>query len=187
MTRSALITVALSAVSVGAILTTSLPAQTGASGPDTVMTRTILKSWNEAKRNVAESAELMPEANYSYKPVDTVRTFGQILAHLAGANYVFCAAARAEKAPFGEGDFEKTATTRAAINKALADSLVYCDATFSGLTDARLAQSVTAPFSNAQETRAQVLLSQIGHVNEHYGNLVTYFRMKGLVPPSSRR
>ena len=186
MTRPMILTVALCAVGAGVLLTTSTRAQTGARGADT-LARSVHKSWNEAKRNVAESAEFMPEANYNYKPVDTVRTFGQILAHLAGANYVFCAAARSEKAPFGEGDFEKKATTRAAINRALADSHSYCDAAFSGLTDARLAESVTAPFTNGQETRLQVLLSQIGHVNEHYGNLVTYFRMKGLVPPSSRR
>ena len=186
MTRSILLSAALCAIGAGAILTIPVRAQTGARAADTVA-RSLQKSWNEAKRNIVESAELMPEANYSYKPVDTVRTFGQILAHLAGANYVFCAAARSEKAPFGEGDFEKTATTRAAINKALADSHAYCDAAFSGLTDARLIQTVTAPFTNAQDSRAQVFLSQIGHVNEHYGNLVTYFRMKGLVPPSSRR
>jgi hypothetical protein len=50
--------------------------------------------WNGAKRNITESADLMTEANYSFKPVDSVRTFGQILAHLAGANYVICAAAK---------------------------------------------------------------------------------------------
>ena len=185
MIRPVLFTAALCAIGAGAFLATSARAQTGARSADTVA-RSLQTSWNEAKRNVAESAEFMPEANYSFKPVETVRTFGQILAHLAGANYVFCAAARGEKAPFAEDTFETSATTRAAIIKALADSHVYCDAAFTG-TDARLVETVGAPFTNAKDTRAQVLLSQIGHVNEHYGNLVTYFRMKGLVPPSSRR
>jgi len=185
MTRSVLLTVALCAVGVGVALTSSPRAQTGARADS--IARSIQRSWNEAKRNVAESAEFMAEANYTYKPVDTVRSFGQILAHLAGANYVFCAAARGEKTPHAEDEYEKGATTRAAINKALTESLTYCDAAFTGMNDARLAETVTAPFTNSQESRAQVLLSQIGHVNEHYGNLVTYFRMKGLVPPSSRR
>ena len=186
MTRLLLFGFALSAASGGAFLPFTSQAQTAARG-QAAIAGSLQKSWSEARRNVAESADLMPEANYSYKPVDTVRTFGQILAHLAGANYVFCAAARGEKPPFGEGDFEKTATTRAAINKALADSHAYCDTAFNGLSDARLAETVTAPFTNAKDNRAQVLLGQIAHVNEHYGNLVTYFRMKGLVPPSSRR
>ncbi|HEX5214271.1 MAG TPA: DinB family protein [Vicinamibacterales bacterium] len=185
MTRSVLLTVALCAVGVGVAFTTSPGAQTAAQSAAPVA-RSIQRSWNEAKRNVAESAEFMPEANYGYKPVDTVRSFGQILAHLAGANYVFCAAARGEKTPHAEDEYEKSATTRIAINKALTDSLTYCDAAFTAMTDAKLAETVTAPFGGSQESRAQVLLSQIGHVNEHYGNLVTYFRMKGLVPPSSR-
>ena len=78
------------------------------------------------------SAEQMPEADYAFKPTEQVRTFGQILAHVAGANYVFCSAAKAEKSPFTEDHFEKSATTKAAIVKALSDSIAYCDAAYSG-------------------------------------------------------
>jgi uncharacterized damage-inducible protein DinB len=172
-----------------AIASSAVPAatQTVARGPETLFVRTIQRSWNEAKRNLKESADLMPEADYGYRPVESVRTFGEIIAHVAGANYVFCAAARGEKAPHGEDAFEKTTKTKAAIVKALADSLTYCDAAYSTPSDTRLRETVTAPFTESQENRAQVLLGNIGHVNEHYGNLVTYFRMKGMVPPSSRR
>jgi uncharacterized damage-inducible protein DinB len=172
-----------------AIVQSSAPvaAQTVARGPETLFVRTIQRSWNEAKRNLKESADLMPDADYGYRPVDSVRTFGAIIAHVAGANYVFCAAARGEKAPHEEDAFEKTAKTKAAIVKALADSLTYCDAAYSMASDMRIRETVTAPFTGSQENRAQVLLGNIGHVNEHYGNLVTYFRMKGMVPPSSRR
>jgi hypothetical protein len=58
--------------------------------------------WNTAKRNMLGSAKVMPEAKYGFKPVDTVRTYGQILAHVAGANYEFCSAAKGEKTPFTE-------------------------------------------------------------------------------------
>lgn len=167
-----------------AALALTLPLAAQSADP---LARSIRASWGEAKRNVAESAEFMPEANYSYKPIDSVRSFGAILAHLAGANYVFCAAARGEKSPHAEDEFEKAATTRAAINKALADSLAYCDQTFAKFNDAQLGEAVDGPFGGGKQPRAQVLLGQIGHANEHYGNLVTYFRMKGLVPPSSRR
>ena len=72
----------------------------------------------------------MPEAGYAFKPVETVRTFGQILAHIAGANYVFCAPAKGEKSPHAEDEFEKSATTKADIVKALNESLAYCDAAY---------------------------------------------------------
>ena len=59
----------------------------------------------------------MPEADYNFKPNESVRTFGQIIAHVAGASYVYCSAARGEKTPHQEDDFEKTATTKADISK----------------------------------------------------------------------
>ena len=151
-----------------------------------------LKSqWDGAKRNIQESAKLM--SDFAFRPPtekspdgNQVRTFGQILAHLAGANYVICGAARGEKAPYAEDHFEKSATTKEAIVQALDGSLKYCDAAF-GATDARLAEVVDMPFGMGKSARAGVLVMNIGHMNEHYGNLVTYFRIKGIVPPSSRR
>jgi len=147
----------------------------------------LRQEWATSKKNIKESGDFMPEANFAFKPVADVRTFGQILAHVAGANYVFCAAARGETAPHAEDEFEKNATTRAAIVKAVGDSLAYCDAVFASQTDTSLAETITMPFGMGQGSRAGALVGEIGHVNEHYGNLVTYFRLKGIVPPSSRR
>jgi len=147
----------------------------------------IRSQWNGVKKNIKESAEQMTDENYNFKPTPDVRSFGAILSHVAGASYLFCAAARGEKSPHGEEDFEKTATTKAAIVKATNDAIAYCDAAFTALTDATAAQMIDSPFGSAKASRAQVLVTQIGHDNEHYGNLVTYFRLKGMVPPSSRR
>ena len=145
----------------------------------------IRGGWNTAKRNMLGSAKVMPEGKYSFKPVDSVRTFGQILAHVAGANYEFCAGAKGEKAPFSEDHFEKTATTPAAIVKALQDSIAYCDTAYTSLTDAGAAQVIDGPFGGGKQARATVLMGNTNHNNEHYGNLVTYLRINGLVPPSS--
>ena len=147
----------------------------------------VKAGWDGAKRNIVESADQMPEANYSYKPTESVRTFGQILAHIAGASYVFCSAAKGEKSPFAEEHFEKTATTRAAIIKAVQDSNAYCDSVVSSLTDAKAGESIDLPFGMGKAPRAQALIFNTGHLMEHYGNLVTYFRMKNMVPPSSKR
>ena len=146
----------------------------------------IRTAWDGAKRNLTRSAELMPESDYGFRPVDTVRTFGQILAHVAGANYVFCSAAKGEKSPHAEAAFEKTATTRPQIIKALNDSIAYCDGAFAALDDKQAGEIVDLPFGMGKGARALPLMLNTGHLQEHYGNLVTYFRVKGMVPPSSQ-
>ena len=147
----------------------------------------IRGQWNGVKGYIRQSGELMAESNFDYRPVDGVRSFGEILAHVAGASYVICASARNEKTPFAEDHFEKNAKTRAAILKATTDAIAYCDEAFNALTDANAAQMVPNPFGDGQRSRTSVLVLQVAHDNEHYGNLVTYFRMNGIVPPSSRR
>jgi len=157
----------------------------GPAGSADPISRAIRDAWNGAKQNVGGSAKVMPEAKYTFRPVDTVRTFGEILAHIAGANYVFCAAVRGEKPPHAEDAFEKTAKTRADIVKALEDSFKYCDNAYAALTDRTAIDSIAAPFGGGQTTRAAALMNNTGHLQEHYGNLVTYLRINGLVPPSS--
>lgn len=150
------------------------------------LSASLQTAWKSAAKNIRESADQMPEDGYAFKPVDGVRTFGQILAHVAGVNYVFCGAARADTTKRSEDDVEKSAKSKAEIVKALGDSLAYCDAVFAGLTDKTAADMLDLPFDMGKGTRAMPLLINVGHVNEHYGNLVTYFRIKGMVPPSSK-
>ena len=177
-------TTSLAVLITSTFFSASPSAQSPASGnPIAAGVRT---AWESAKRNLTRSAELMPAADYGFRPVSTVRTFGEILAHVAGANYVFCAAAKGEKSPHEEAAFEKTATTRAQIIKALADSIAYCDAAYAALDDRRAAETVDLAFGMGKGARALPLMQNTGHLQEHYGNLVTYFRVKGMVPPSSQ-
>jgi hypothetical protein len=154
-------------------------AQTPTADP---IAQSIRNTWSAAKRNITESAEQMSEADYAFKPVDTVRTFGAILSHIAGANYVFCGPARGDKTAYEEDRIEKTAKTKAEIVKALNESLAYCDAAYNALTDKTAAETILPNVA-----RAQRLINNTVHLQEHYGNLVTYFRIKGMVPPSSNR
>ena len=160
-----------------------------ASSPADPLSQAIRSAWNGAKLNLRESAEQMPDADYNFKPpqTDSVRTFGQIVAHVAGSNYEYCSLARGEKTPFTEDAFEKSAKTKAEIVKAITDAIAYCDAVYDKLTDLSLSEVVSAPGSAAQVPRIRPLLGNITHVQEHYGNLVTYFRIKGMVPPSTAR
>ena len=153
--------------------------------PANPLTQALQSSWSSAKRNVRRSADVMPEAKYSFKPVDSVRSFGAILAHVAGATYEFCAAARGEKSPHSEDEFEKSAKTKADIVKALDASIAYCDEVYKTLDDRKAMQVVPGAFGGAASVRAANLMGNTNHFNEHYGNIVTYLRINGLVPPSS--
>jgi uncharacterized damage-inducible protein DinB len=150
-----------------------------------LLVRVAQNAWAGAKRNIIESAEQMPEADYGFKPIDTVRTFGQVLAHVADSNYFYCARSKGEAPPVPDGTLEKTATTKAAIVKALGESVAYCDAVYGSLTPASAAETVKA--GNNQILRVQPLFGNASHNVEHYGNLVTYFRLKKMVPPSTKR
>jgi len=177
---------AWTAVIIGALAMAMAPAPQPAIDANPI-SQALKEAWDNAKGDVQASANQMPDADFAFKPVEQVRTFGQILAHIAGVNYIFCSAAKGEKNAFSEDHFEKSATTKAAIVKALNDSIAYCDAAYAGLTDAKAAETVPKAFGMGNVPRASALMGNTGHLQEHYGNLVTYFRVKGMVPPSSRR
>ena len=167
-----------------------IPAASASAQPATTqnpVSDAIRSDWKSVEQYIRDSADIMAAPDYAFRPVESVRTFGQILAHVAGANYVFCSAARGEKSPHAEDEFEKSLTAKADIVKALNESLAYCDTAFKTATDASLGEMVNPPFGSAKVARASTLVGNVGHLNEHYGNLVTYFRIKGIVPPSSRR
>jgi uncharacterized damage-inducible protein DinB len=159
--------------------TTSLAAQSSDSG----YTTAVRNSWNRVKRLVMASAEAMPEANYSFKPTPDVRTFGQLIGHLANEHYLLCSPVKGEKNPQDGVDFEKK-TTKAELVKALADSNAYCDAVYGSLKDEAKNLQPTSP--GRRDTPFSALLMNVTHDSEHYGNIVTYLRIKGIVPPSSQ-
>jgi uncharacterized damage-inducible protein DinB len=159
----------------------------GRAGAGQPVSDAIRSSWDSAKKNIRDSADVVPESLYGFSPVPrVVRTFGEIVAHTAGANYEFCSAAKGEKSPHAEAAFEALAT-KAAIIKAYDDSVAYCDAAFKALTDRTAGETIDMPFGMGKAARTAALIGNVGHLNEHYGNLVTYMRMKGIVPPTSRR
>jgi len=128
------------------------------------------------------AAQQMPESDYSFKPTPEVRSFGEILGHTAGSNFMFCAAALGEENP-NKTDYEKAAS-KAEIVKGLEDAFTYCDKAYA-MPDAEAMQEIT--FFRQKGTKLWVLNFNATHDAEHYGNVVTYMRMKGMVPPSSQR
>jgi len=135
------------------------------------------------KDDVLGSADKMAEADYSFRPTPDVRTYGEILGHIANAQFLLCGIASDGKMVMR--NFEKTATTKAEIVAALNEGFAFCDSVYQKLTDADAAAMV--PFFGQQRTKLSMLDFNIAHGFEHYGNLVTYMRMKGIVPPSSEK
>ena len=132
---------------------------------------------------VIAAAEKMPEANYSFKPTPDVRSFGQLVGHLADSQYYFCSTAAGEPKP--ASDAEKTKTAKADLVAALKDAVAYCSTVYAGMTDAKGSQMVKMmSFDFAKLT---VLAANFAHTYEHYGNMATYMRIRGIVPPTSEK
>jgi uncharacterized damage-inducible protein DinB len=133
---------------------------------------------------LVRSAEKMPEENYSFKPADSVRSYGQLVGHLADAQYFFCSTATGDKNP--DLNIEKTKTSKADLIAALKGAIAYCNKAYDGMNDTSGAQTVKL-FGTMDMPRLGVLTVNLMHDDEHYGNLVTYMRMKNIVPPTSEQ
>jgi uncharacterized damage-inducible protein DinB len=134
------------------------------------------------QRLVAASAAAMPEASFAFKPSPDVRTFGEIIGHLANEHYLICSGVKGEQNPQAGVDFEKT-SAKADLAKALDESIAYCTAMYASVKDDPRVLQPAAP--GRRDTPFRSLLLNVTHDSEHYGNIVTYLRMKGIVPPSS--
>jgi uncharacterized damage-inducible protein DinB len=129
-----------------------------------------------------KAAEEMPEADYGFKPSPTVRTFAQQVAHVADDQYNLCAPAKGETRKAAYREIENTLSTKAALVPALKAAFAYCDAAYDSLTDS----GGTEMIADKSRTRFGMLNWNMWHTWEHYGNVVVYLRIKGLVPPSSQ-
>jgi uncharacterized damage-inducible protein DinB len=134
-----------------------------------------LKLW------LTRSAALMDSADYAFKPTADVRSFGQLMAHVADKNYEFCSAALGVERPVR--NLEKTRQQRAEIQQALAESFAFCETAYMGLTTAK-ANALVA-FNGRPTPALSILLFLTMHNSLHYGNAITYLRLRGKVPPST--
>ena len=168
-------------LSIGALVillgATTLAAQ---SAPNAYSTM-VKGGWDSLKKNLSASAAKMAEADFAFKPTPQVRSFGQIIGHLANEHYAICAAVKGEKSP-NATDFEKV-NAKAELVAALDKSIAYCDGAYTSMTDTAGTQPVEV--FGEKMMKLSALQVNLTHDSEHYGNLVTYMRLKGVVPPSS--
>ncbi len=149
--------------------------------PANPLTKTSQAMFAISKGDVLGSVDIIPEDLWSFQPTSDVRTVGQLFAHIADGQYEFCGVASEGKVV--SKNIEKTAKSKAEIVAALKDAFAYCDASYAKMTDAQASELVT--FFGMKITRLGALDFNFAHNMEHYGNLVTYMRLKGIVPPSS--
>jgi uncharacterized damage-inducible protein DinB len=145
-------------------------------------TSQLKKAWEHERDYIMDAAVEVPESTYAFRPTPDVRTFGELIAHLAGAQDAFCAEALGEKPP-AEDAVEKVAKSKAALIEALRKSNDHCARAYAQ-SDADAAKPVNP--SEGDASRFSTLIGNTTHDSEHYGNIVTYMRMNHMVPPSSK-
>jgi uncharacterized damage-inducible protein DinB len=140
------------------------------------LTTTISIFRSNMQDKIMKSADAMPEAKYGYRPAKDVRSFAEILNHVADISYTLCSNVKGEANP-------ATASAKGSKSEIMAHlkgSFDYCDGVYSGFTDAHL--NDPADFWGVKTNKMFVLTQVANHDALHYGNLVTYLRINGLVP-----
>lgn len=162
------LTLAAAAFAVSALAQNPLPAE-------------AKQAYTGIKNNLVKMAEKMPDEHYSFKPVAEIRSFGELVAHVADAQTRNCSAAQGSPK---QGN-AASKTSKADLVAALKDSFTVCDAAFDALTDANAFEKIKTP--RGERSRIGTLIQNTTHSNEEYGYMAVYLRLKGVVPPSSER
>jgi len=151
--------------------------------PASPVRQALLEAWNEIGNKLITMAEDFPEDRYDYRPVPEVRSFAEILLHVAASDRMLAELARGQK-PGPENLPRSQYPTRAKVVEVLRDAVRQGAAVLEQTDDAGLMRTV--PFFGRPTPLFAVALELIEHSGEHYGNLVTYYRLNHLVPPASR-
>lgn len=144
------------------------------------LTGGIRRDYRDVRDFVIRAAEKMPDGRYAFRPTPAVRSFAQQIAHIADDQYNLCAPARHETREAPYRDIETRLSRKDDLLPALRAAFAYCDAAYDALTDVSGAQPATS-----DRNVVSMLNWNLWHTWEHYGNLVVYLRLNGLVPPSS--
>lgn len=160
---------------------TAAPLKAQASSQADPLDAAVRKGHGYVRHQLTIATSRMSEEDYAFRPTPEVRTFGQILAHVADNNYGFCAQASGQTSPVR--DVEKRLHTKGEIDRALQESFDYCDSVYDAMTGPRA--RATVRFGRSDLPAMAVLMYKSIHNSSHYGNVITYMRLRGKVPPPS--
>jgi hypothetical protein len=145
------------------------------------ISKEVMQSYTGIKNNITKLAEKVPEDVYGYKPVDSIRTLGALIGHVADSQLRTCSVVNGEAKTPTAGKM----TAKADLVAALKASYDECDKAFASLTDTNLADSIKTP--RGERSKLSALMGLVVHGNEEYGYMAVYLRMKNIVPPSSEK
>ena len=146
----------------------------------------LLDNWNDVGRKLIAMAEDFPEDKYDFKPVPAQRSFAEQLLHAAAANYFFTNPAMGLKPPAAEDPKRDQFKTKAALVEFVKKSFTDGAAAIKQKGDKGMSDLLVDPFANQQTRVSDMAWGLLEHSGEHYGQLVVYYRVAGLVPPESR-
>jgi hypothetical protein len=166
------------------VIPSAAVAQDMPAGKTYTLSGELLSGYQKIQQNLAEAAEKMPADQYGFKPTPEIKPFGQLVAHVALAQFSTCAVLKGEPSPKKEEKEDATRTKTEAI-ALLKASTAYCDPLVTALNDAAMPE-LTKMGAN-QVAKGLVPAGLVSHGNEMYGTMSVYLRLKGIVPPSTER
>ena len=165
---------------------------TVASAKEGTIATVLDKNLGNVEKEFVSAAEAMPDDKYAFAPTEGefkgVRSFAAQVKHVAAVNYIIAAAVLGEKPPVDTGEESGPAsmTSKADIVKFLKDSFAYAHKATMSFSDADAVKMGPNPFGKDQVPRMAVASWITPHCFDHYGQMVVYLRMNGIVPPASR-
>jgi hypothetical protein len=161
--------------------------------PPPTMNMILDRNLKGVESELVPAADAMPEDKYNFAPTNGefkgVRNFGQQVRHVAAANYMICAAILSEKPPveLGGENGPESMKTKADTVKFLQDSYAYCHKAYNSINESNATGQVQSPFGSHKVSRLGLAVLNVGHDFDHYGQVVEYLRMNGIIPPASRQ
>jgi len=175
-------------------LPAALAAQGAPAGPPTNPIATVFKNrTGNARRNIAQALDSIPESKFGYKPTPAQLTVGYVAAHVASDSYLFCNGLSDTKATVGDDeqtpDSVKATWPKAKLMERLKAANTFCDGVFNGLDDTKIAAIITVTPPNGGASRQVPRINYaVGHamdLADHYSQLANYMRLLGMLPPTA--
>jgi hypothetical protein len=153
-------------------------------GQKQTLSSAMIRGYTVLQRDLLDAAELMPEADYLFKPTPETRPFGQLISHVALSQFNFCSFLQGGLNPKA-GEKDETPRSKAVLIALLKESATFCNPLVNAMTDEGMVQLMkVGPNEGA---RGLLVIGLIAHGNEMYGTIAVYLRLKGIVPPTTAR
>ena len=182
--RGMKLTLALTVMFTAIVAVPAAPQSPPPTGQKFTLANTMIQGYTAIQRDLLEAAELMPEADYAFKPTPETRPFGQLIAHVALSQFGFCSFLQGGPSPKA-AEKEETPRSKAALIALLKESTTFCNPLVNAMIDEGMVQLMkVGPNEGA---RGVPVTGLVVHGNEVYGTIAVYLRLKSIVPPTTAR